>query len=238
MPTPADLPPIFVVNLERSPERREAITTSLEPLGLEFEFFAAVDGNQLGTEDLSVYSESDAIKTVGRALTLGEIGCYLSHVGVWKEIVARNLPEALVLEDDAEIGLAALEILARRQFLPTDWEFINFLSDTRQTTLGNPIWDIYRVAEFRGWANGSVAYLLSQGGARRLLAHAFPIKLAVDGLTGRTENTGLKMYGIFPQVASMKPIPSTIADRGNLRPNKKKFLLVRRVLRRLLRSLG
>lgn len=36
----------------------------------------------------------------GRALTYGEIGCFLSHYKVWQQVVASNLDTVLVLEDD------------------------------------------------------------------------------------------------------------------------------------------
>lgn len=35
-----------------------------------------------------------------RPMTLGEVGCFLSHYNIWKKIVDENLKDALVLEDD------------------------------------------------------------------------------------------------------------------------------------------
>ena len=228
------LPAVFVISLERAAERRQAIVTLLNRLGVEFELFSAVDGDQLTEGDLSLYSERDAIKLEGRPLSKGEIGCYLSHIGVWKEIVSRKLPDALVLEDDAEIGYAALEVLAVRHLLPSDWEFVNFLSDARQSPAGDAIWDIYRAGEFRRRPNRTSSYLISQSGVTRLLAYAFPIKHPIDGLTGRTEMTGLRMYGIFPPIASLSQAPTTITGRGRYRPVRRSIHLIRQFFGRVL----
>ncbi|XP_065068694.1 glycosyltransferase 25 family member-like [Rhopilema esculentum] len=35
-----------------------------------------------------------------RPITMGEVGCFLSHWNIWKEIVANKLEYVLVLEDD------------------------------------------------------------------------------------------------------------------------------------------
>ncbi len=39
----------------------------------------------------------------GTQLKRGEIGCYDSHYRVWKHVVENNIPNALILEDDADI---------------------------------------------------------------------------------------------------------------------------------------
>lgn len=41
-----NLPPIFVISLKHSP-RREVISTRLKNLGLPFQFFDAIYGNEL-----------------------------------------------------------------------------------------------------------------------------------------------------------------------------------------------
>ena len=52
---------------------------------------------------------SSTLKAVLRPQThtayhLGQVGCFLSHVTVWREVVERGLPFAVVLEDDAQLA--------------------------------------------------------------------------------------------------------------------------------------
>ena len=34
-------------------------------------------------------------------MSVGEVGCALSHIGVWETVILRDLSFAIVLEDDA-----------------------------------------------------------------------------------------------------------------------------------------
>ena len=35
-----------------------------------------------------------------RQMTMGEVGCFLSHYRIWERMVKENLTEVLILEDD------------------------------------------------------------------------------------------------------------------------------------------
>ncbi|QIQ21212.1 glycosyltransferase family 25 protein [Zophobihabitans entericus] len=87
---------IFVVNLKNSLDRKQNIIQQCEKLDIEVEFFEAVYGKELSEEQLKekVFGYPDII------LSKGEIGCSLSHIELYKEIVKRKLPYALILEDD------------------------------------------------------------------------------------------------------------------------------------------
>ncbi|KAK5918980.1 hypothetical protein CgunFtcFv8_022914 [Champsocephalus gunnari] len=78
--------------------------TSLSGLGINATLTDAVDGKALNSSQLQAmgidmlpgykdrYSE--------RVLTRGEIGCFLSHHNIWKQVQQQDLQQVLVLEDD------------------------------------------------------------------------------------------------------------------------------------------
>ena len=66
----------------------------LDKLGLEFEFFTAVDGRMLVGDELKNYSKKQSLKMTGRELSLGEIGCYLSHVKIWEEMIEEEMQKS------------------------------------------------------------------------------------------------------------------------------------------------
>jgi len=79
---------IFVLNLERHVERREEIARQLNSRGLDFEIISGVDGRQLSAAEVStVYSSARAQKFLGRQLTMGEIGCAMSHCKALARVV-------------------------------------------------------------------------------------------------------------------------------------------------------
>jgi glycosyl transferase family 25 len=106
--------PIFVINLDGSTERLSKVEQELHKIGASFERVSAVDGRVMTeAERLQHYSPELNASNYYKALTPGEIGCYLSHRKVWKLIVERKLPAAIVLEDDflAQSDLSGVQAL-------------------------------------------------------------------------------------------------------------------------------
>jgi len=93
---------------------------------LNFEFVDAVDGRALTNDQLSKYSSEASIRACGRELSPGEIGCALSHLGIYHKIVDDGFEEAVIFEDDSIINEDFLPILKNRKKYPKDWELFLF----------------------------------------------------------------------------------------------------------------
>jgi glycosyl transferase, family 25 len=230
--------PIWVLNLAKDAQRLEFMSKQFTALGLRFSRVEALDGNLLAAADLKLYSKERARKYSGRELVPGEIGCALSHARMWERIVRENIPEALIFEDDVYIGAALPRILERRDRFPPDWELINFSTDAPQEPFGDFLFDIHRASRHKDLPDRASAYLLNTGGARKLLDHAYPIGHTADGLTWRTDITGVVSYGVYPRVVILADLGSSIWSRGEIkRPGfaARKFhefvLIVKSVLR-------
>lgn len=78
------MPSIFVINLARSTERLANSQRQLAAHGLSFERIDAVDGATLSQAQLnSHYSASLNKQNYHYPLSVGQIGCYLSHRKAW-----------------------------------------------------------------------------------------------------------------------------------------------------------
>ena len=92
---------IYVVNLERRADRRETIESTLNDLGLSYKMTEAVDGKKIdpkflkdmGVSVLPDYKDPYS----GRSMTYGEIGCFLSHYNIWKDVSIFNSLKCLKL---------------------------------------------------------------------------------------------------------------------------------------------
>lgn len=81
---------VYVINLQRRQDRRERIEATLEEMGVDFRVFEAVDGSKIDEE----FIKKLGIKSVpdykdpysGRQMNYGEIGCFLSHYFIWKDV--------------------------------------------------------------------------------------------------------------------------------------------------------
>ena len=209
-PPAVPLPPIWVLNLKRSPKRRQFMEHQLTSFGLDFEFINAIDGYHLSEKDLAKYSKEQTVKIIGRELSCTEIGCALSHLLVYHRMVREEIDEVLVLEDDIRITQTLLEILKRRDQFPNDYEWISFQTTATKYPIGKRIYGKHRACKFLFPAESLLAYLITRKGAQKLLRYAYPIRMPSDCLTSRKRLTGLVAYGVTPSVTHLTDFVSDI----------------------------
>lgn len=93
-----------VINLKSRKDRLDLFKTNNEDKAPGFNLFEAVNGKELTYEKLKEQGfDTDKYwrdPNLGRVLTWGEIGCFLSHYRVW-EMIANGGEPVLVIEDDA-----------------------------------------------------------------------------------------------------------------------------------------
>src|ERR1041384_5492213 len=81
--------PAYVINLERSPERRLYITSHLRNVGIEPTVVPAFDGRKLSLEEVikdGRYNDDVAKRSFDRSLSMAEIGCGLSHLSIYQRM--------------------------------------------------------------------------------------------------------------------------------------------------------
>ena len=95
---------IYVINLERSVDRKKSITEMARVLGLDLTFVNAVDGRNVDDLTELGYDRNSNRRHYGRLLTAGEVGCYASHLKVAEKFILSGEDICIVLEDDAYIS--------------------------------------------------------------------------------------------------------------------------------------
>ncbi|TNM96837.1 hypothetical protein fugu_014993 [Takifugu bimaculatus] len=123
---------VFMVNLKRRTDRRERMLRVLYEQKISCKIVEAVDGkamniseiHALGIHMLPGYSDPYH----GRPLTKGELGCFLSHYNIWKEIVKRRLRTSLVIEDDLRFEVffkrRLMDLMTEVEEEGLDWDLI------------------------------------------------------------------------------------------------------------------
>lgn len=196
--------PIFCISMEREVERRCIITEHLNGLNLTAEFFTAVDGQELSTEQLKLYDNKKAQKELSRELKLGELGCYFSHVNLWQKMVTENIPQALVIESDIVFDESISDLLVNLDKLPENWDMVKLYYGDSVLSYHkhHKISEKLTCAPLANKSAGTVAYLISNTGAKKYLAKAYPVYLPIDVyLTGGRVAKESFQYGIEPACA-------------------------------------
>ena len=90
----------YLLNLDRSPDRLLRANGALRAAGLDPVRVAGVDGARLTDGERALADPRASRRLTGRALSDGEVGCYLGHLRALRRMLEDGAPHALVCEDD------------------------------------------------------------------------------------------------------------------------------------------
>ncbi len=128
---------VYLINLKRRPDRLKKFLELYNESDMNDTLlikFDAIDGSKLDIDSVPLSElakaelnqlESTGFRTKHYQLTKGGIGCYLSHVKVWENILKNNYKYALIFEDDAKVPPNINEIINEElKYFPNDWDII------------------------------------------------------------------------------------------------------------------
>lgn len=225
---------IFVINLPGDTVRKEAIEKQLCELGLSYEFFPAIRGKSLTPVEKSQhYDETWFVRNEGRPALPGELGCALSHLAVYRLIKERNLPHALVLEDDAWLNPNLPQLLQaieqkysqgnKEVFLLT---WVIAMSGRRSEAL----WSSYRLAEMQS-AYCAHGYVVSNAAAGALAKALYPIRHVADCWGWLQRHGVVNLRAVYPTC-----ITTDLAYETGTTPSLAASVINRTPLKRLARK--
>ncbi|XP_078282096.1 procollagen galactosyltransferase 1 isoform X2 [Rhinoraja longicauda] len=175
-PDKMDFDEVYLINLKRRPDRRERMVQALYEQEITCKIIDAVDGSAFNSSTLNAMGVSmlpgyfDPYS--GRTLTKGEIGCFLSHYSIWKEVVDRKLNKAVVFEDDVRFEghfkRKLTRLLRDVENVALEWDLIYLgrkLVNPSQEEAMPGIRNLV-VAEYSYW---TLAYAISLQGAEKLV---------------------------------------------------------------------
>lgn len=237
----------YLISLDKDVQRRELFFA--QPDTADFVVFSAINTMQKEWDELAeVFNPTKFEQHYGRNVTKGEIGCTLSHLAVYRQIVEdQNVTEndyALVCEDDAlfnaNLSLKTIALLTEKcdadivligqskiaEFNDVELE-INY--PTTFSFLRQTIGDVTVASPYKSYFAGTVAYLIKKSAARaflKQLEQEKPFWLADDFLLFETQFQ-INNNVVRPLVAIENPqlVSNLEAIRGSKSNNLVKKLI-------------
>jgi glycosyl transferase, family 25 len=210
------IPPVLVINLKREAPRWRKIESSLRGRGLSCIRVSAIDARRRMGLVRSRIPRGFYSETRQRSLTPGEICCALSHIAALKRIVRRNMPYAIIMEDDTVIGDQFERFIA--QDLPdflskcdvVKLEGFDGTSDPKRGLVVTHGACASLLIPFRP-TMGSAAYAVTHKGAIGLLRRFSTLSDPVDLMLVYYEWHGLRYGEVRPVVVWQDTVASSIA---------------------------
>jgi glycosyl transferase family 25 len=203
---------IRVVSLSNAAERRSLFIDMAKDTTLSWAFLDAhVSAAEYLTND-----PNEQIRMVRRQLQPAEVGCYSSHVDIWRMFLKSEHDLLFVFEDDVVIDWRYIEFLASHDFDTIGFHYIKLFNKVpaRQRLVRSPFLSTYyHLVQNKTPSLGTQAYLLTRKAAQILFAHCRVIRRPLDQELDRGWAHGIPSLSIVPSPAFERFTPSTIGEK-------------------------
>ena len=178
---------VYLINLNYREDRLEIFKNTYNFHNLKYEVIPAIDGNNLDINRLhkqQIVGEY-CMNTMNKNIrdfhyeinTKGAIGCYLSHIEVWKKIKEnKNCNYGIIFEDDIDINNNITEKVIYNYIsnLPNDWDIL-LLNKNRveMTKVKN---NLFKVSKFICLHS----YVIKKNSIDKILKELMPINQHID----------------------------------------------------------
>lgn len=220
---------IYLINLDRRPDRLAAMDAEARKAGVSFHRISAVDARSPAAQ-APIQRWFAASGPLG-PLPVGDRCCTLSHRLAWDTLVASGEPWAAVLEDDVRLAPGAAALLADASWLPPQADLVKLehFGPKNQKVLvreEQPLPGGMTLARLASKHTGGAAYILSRQAAQLLLA-VERFDLPVDHLLFNPNNSpvfaGLKPWQVLPAVARQEEFVGAKSDIETTRRRLRAF---------------
>jgi glycosyl transferase family 25 len=216
---PSQTIPIFYINLAAREDRRRYMEDQFARLGLSAERVEATTVADLSDADYNRWR-----RLSGHVVSRPEAACSLSHQAIWRQIVERRLPAALILEDDAILSDRLPELLVNLgPHLPAGIDVLKLETFNKPVRLSPAQTQLsaFSISRLLGTHHGTCGYVISADMASHALhdpeLHNHPIDIYLFGRLGTTI-CKKSIYQLIPALSIQ--LPTGTADavaRSDLR---------------------
>ncbi|MCY4217149.1 MAG: glycosyltransferase family 25 protein [Flavobacteriaceae bacterium] len=220
---------IFVINLNTSKDRWKRIKEQLDLQKLDYERISGIDLREDSRQHLKKrYNPKKNRKKYHKSLSIGEIGCYLSHIKCWKKILSDKIDFAVIIEDDVKLLKNLNEILLTlyNQSFP-NWDYIKIGEKPikRKTRVVKGLNDFRLIKYLKKPPTGSYGQIVSKTGAKKLLDNSKTIFRPVDVDIQYVWENKLILYGIKPYCVDPIKTQSDISDMDSKKNHRSRPLI-------------
>jgi glycosyl transferase family 25 len=225
---------IFVISLPDAVERRERAAEQLGELGLSFEFFDAMRGEQVMSEGyFERCDEEEWLLNTGHPMSPGEVGCFASHRSMWQKCVELGEP-LMIMEDDFQLLPGFAGAVEQVSEIISDCGFIRLQSETRakkQRVAAKGDFTLWRYTKV---PHSTMCYSVTPEVAQRLVEQTRAIYDPVDVFFKKFWVHGQPIYCLTPYAVT----ESTLSQQTYIHHREKVPKGLGRSTRRFLRKCG
>ena len=205
---------IAVISLADADARRASVSAQMAAAGLAFRFSEAVSTVE-EAETLAGQCDGERfLLNTGRWPVPAELGCYASHLALWRECAEAGRP-ILVMEDDFRLRPVFTKAVDTVSRLVRDAGFVRLQAESR--AVRRPVRAVgpFTLVHYRKMTQGAMCYAIGPRVAEAFLRASRGVAAPVDVFIKRYWDHGQRLFGLLPYAVETADVawPSQIGDR-------------------------
>lgn len=188
---------IFVISLPDATERRNNATKQFNKTGLQFTFFDALTASSGFSDYFSAYDEYQYLINTGRIAAAGEIGCYASHMALWKTCVNLRKP-IMIMEDDFLLKENFVDAFNESAKLIDSYGFIRLQSERRGKKVLVKNSAGFSLVYYTKMPHSLMCYVISPAVAKEFIRASTTLTAPVDVMIKKIWEHKQRLYGLSP----------------------------------------
>lgn len=214
----------FLINLDKNPDRLAFMDDRLKRLNIGYERIPAVYGKSLSLEERhKQFRKFRSFFAIGRKLSDGEIGCALSHLSVYRKMIAAEIPVALILEDDVAVDAGIIDVCSfLEKTLDPSRKQVAVLSAWNAESVNDGKPSLNRIGSF-GCTDG---YVITLAAAKEVIKLNYPVITVADSWRRWGHRGGLELFRAYPTTIAQDIVrfPTDISQNAMKAPHGFKFV--------------
>ncbi len=202
----------YVINLDYAKDRRKYMQEQLEKADISFEFVDGVIGKNLKLPHPD-YDKRKYRLAHGKRTSMGELGCYFSHIKVLKLFLKTDKDHALIMEDDIEFADNFKQILEEALAYDNHFDFLKLCDIHRGKKL--PVLTLpskYQLSVNFVRQTGAGGYLVNRKAAEMMIEKLLPMWLPYDHAFDREWGFDVVTLSINPNIIFQSQLFETQID--------------------------
>jgi len=196
----------WCVTLKKTPKREEYVKSHLESHKINYKMFYGFDTIKTGVTAKILQEQEYTI--LDTWVTIGAVGCYISHYMLWQNIMDSNTDIFFIVEDDVSLVDNFSDLFTEYlQYVPSDWDIIYVGHESLH--LVNP--KVINDKVSQGVPACTYAYVIKKNIIPMLLELA-PIDMPIDTMIRLKLGDRIKSYAFTPKLATQK---SSVVEQTN-----------------------
>ncbi len=220
----------IVISLPGSTRRRDSVRTQFADAECEFQFFDAIDGAK-APHHIHHYDDAEFVRNCGRSATANEIGCYASHLALWRQCAQGD--EALViLEDDSQLNRCFIDGIRIVEQRISRWGFIRIAGPAIRRSSSVEIVGAFDIRRCQQVPLLALGYAISPRAAARLARIGAVVQEPVDKFMQRFWLHKQPIQALRPYIVTAAPVSEDSEIGNRTRPGYGFYRWSQRLLRK------